>query len=397
MATSIRSDAHRHDPAATAGGGWGAVGAVWRRPHRGWRRIERAPGSVAGLFVTIAMPLAAIGPLAMLFHDLRYGRGRMGIIQYRPTVAGAAAPALLGWLLSLALLAVLMLAIGGLSRRFGGTGDRLPAARAAVFGSSAFFAAGLFAALPAVSFLQLLGLYSVFLLAVGAPRLMKTPDASASSFGAAVAVLAVVLAAILFVVVGLIARQTLQPTVTSEGHRIVVAGAPAIPGSKLSAPATSKKGAAPPGTAAAAGVVSASSLQALLPTAIEGFTRTAVQSQSSVTGGVASATAEGTYVADTNSFTLTITDAGQPGALATTNSLVAGEVDKQTDTGWQRSHVVGGVRINEKWSNADHGGSFSRSVAGRFTVEARGTAPTIGTLRAAVAGVDATRLAARGH
>jgi hypothetical protein len=319
----------------------------------------------------------------------------MGIIEYRPTVAGAAATALVGWLLSLALLAVLMLAIARLGRRFGGTGDRRQAARAAVFGSSAFLATGLFAAVPAVSFLQLLGLYSLFLLAVGAPRLMKTGEESASSFGGAVAGLALVLAIALLVVVGLVARQSLEPTVTSDGHRVVVADAPAIPHSRLSAPATSKKGAVPPGTAAAAaGVVPASSLQVLLPMGVEGFTRTAVQSQSSVTGGVASATAAGTYVADTNSFTLTITDAGRPGALATTNSLVAGEVNRQTDSGWQRSRVIGGVRYEEKWSNADHGGSFSRTVAGRFTVEARGTAATIGTLRAAVAAVDAGRLAA---
>lgn len=394
MATSINPDRPRQ-AASGPGAGWGSVAALLRRPHRGWRHIERAPASSIGLLVGLGVPLAAIGPAAQLVHDLVYGRSSVGIIQYRPTAGGAIVTALIGWAASLAALALLALAVGALGRRFGGDGERRAAVKVAVFGASAFFLSAAFAILPAIAFLQLLGLYSLFVLAIGAPRLMKVPVERAPSFGAAVAAVALVLAVALLLGQAWVAGRSLEPTVKSAGKRVVITGAPAIAGARLTALPNRKKDAAAPGAAvAAAGVVPASTLQMLLPTGVGGFSRTSVQSQSTIAGGVASAQADGTYVADTNSFTLTITDAGQSSALATTNSVIAGETERRNDAGYERSRIENGIRITEKWSNADHGGSYSRTVAGRFTVEARGTAPGIETLRQAVASVDARRLAA---
>lgn len=374
----------------------GGIGTVLRHPIRGWAAAARSPSSPGALLLGVAAPMAAIGPVARLIHALAFGSGSMGIIQYRQTPGGAIATALVGWLAALAAVWLLALAIEGTAPLFGGTRDRLAATKVAVFGSSAWWLASGFAVLPALGFLQILGAYSLLLWFAGAPVLMRGAEDRASAQGLTADAIAIVLLVASLGVTALVGRASLQPTVKTAHRRVVVRDAPAIAGSRLTAPATDKRHAIAPGAAAAAGQpsVPASSLAALLPTRIAGFARTTLESRSNVSAGVVSADAKATYTRETNSFTLTIADAGAPGALATDNSVIAGEVDRTTDAGYRRSQVVNGVRIIEKWNHADHGGSYSRAVAGRFTVEAQGTAPAIDTLRAAVAAVDQRRLAA---
>ncbi|WP_174291186.1 YIP1 family protein [Sphingomonas bacterium] len=381
-----------------AGGGWGRIGGVLRHPHHGWRAVAASQTSAGALLLGVATPLTAIGPIARLIRALAFGSGSMGIIQYRITTNGAILTALVGWAAALAAVWLLSVAIDRSAPWFGGLRDRRAATAAAVFGSSAWWLASGFAVLPALGFLQLLGLYSLVLLFVGTPLLMRPREERTSLQGLSVMAAAVALLIASLAIADAVATRSLQPTVRTAAGRVVVTGAPAIAGSRLVAPAADKSRAVAPGTAAAAAagqsVVPASSLQALLPAQIGLFVRTTLESQSNLAAGIASSDAKATYVHDTNSFTLTIADAGAPGALATNNSVIAGEVNRVTDSGYQRSRVVGGVRITEKWSNASHGGSYSRAVAGRFTVEAQGTAPAIDTLRAAVAAIDQSRLVA---
>ena len=376
------------------GVGLGGLIGLLRHPVRGWVRIAAAPASVGSLLIGTALPLAAIRPAARLVHDLAYGRETMGIIQYRPTAEGAVVTALASWALGVAALVVLALAIAALAPRFGGSGDRAAATKLAVFGSAPFFLASVFLIVPALDFLQLLGLYALVLLASGGRPMMRVPRERAGRVGPAVTAIGFVLAMALLWAGGAIAARWLQPTVKTAGRRVVVRDAPTIAGVTVTAPANTKKDAAAPGTASGGSAVPASSLQSLLPARIGGFARTSVESQSSTSLGVTTADAKGTYVEGTDSFTLTVTDAGQPGALATSNSVIAGEVNRVTDAGYQHSRVVDGVRIVEKWTHADHGGSYSRTVASRFTVEAQGTAPSIDVLKAAVGAIDARRLTA---
>ena len=400
MATSANGGTARSEARATASGsGLGLIGTVLLHPTRGWQAAADAPISIAALLLGITAPLAAIGPVARMIRTLTFGTETMGIIQYRPTPGGAVATAIVGWAAALVAVWLLALVIDLTAPLFGGRRDRMAATRAAVFGSSAWWLASGFAVLPALGVFQILGLYSLVLLFVGAPLLMRVPEERRSPPGFTAMATAVALLIVSLLVTGAVGRMSLQPTVRTAAGRQVVTGAPAIAGSRLVAPANDKKHAVAPGTAAAATQpsVPASSLTALLPAQIGDFARTAMESQSNLSAGVASADAKGTYVHGTDSFTLTISDAGQTGALATNDSVIAGEFNRTTESGYQRSRVVNGVRIIEKWNNADHGGSYSRAVAGRFTVEAQGTAPGIDVLRGAVAAVDQHRLALLGR
>src|SRR5690606_32848614 len=78
--------------------------------------------------------------------------------------------------LTLVGIAVLAVIINALAPRFGGRQDSISAFKLAVYGATASLLGGVFLTLPALSMLGIIaGLYSIYLLYVGLPVLMKNP------------------------------------------------------------------------------------------------------------------------------------------------------------------------------------------------------------------------------
>lgn len=88
--------------------------------------------------------------------------------------------------------AALAIIIQTLARRFGGVPDQRQAFKAAIYGSTAFWLAGIFQLIPALSALSIVGLYSLYLIYIGLPKMMKTPREQALIY-----VIIVVIAAIM--------------------------------------------------------------------------------------------------------------------------------------------------------------------------------------------------------
>jgi hypothetical protein len=139
--------------------------------------------------------------------------------------------------------------------------------------------------------------------------------------------------------------------------------------------------------------VPAAALQAMLPASIGGFTRGDVESSSGGAGGLNGSRAEGRYTAGNQSFTLSVADAGAMGALATLGGALNVQSNKQTATGYEKTEMVGGSMVNEKWNTDSRSGSYQTMVASRFIVAADGNAPNIDTLKQAVASIDTGKLA----
>lgn len=76
----------------------------------------------------------------------------------------------------------------------------MQALKVAAYSSTAAWLAGIFILIPALGFLQILGLYSLYLLYLGLPRLMKTPEDKALVYTAIVIVAAFVIIAIIGVI-----------------------------------------------------------------------------------------------------------------------------------------------------------------------------------------------------
>ncbi|MDP8993675.1 MAG: YIP1 family protein [Pseudomonadota bacterium] len=163
------------------------------RPSAEWPVIEREPATVGSVFVPYALVLAAIGPLAALIGGQLFGYS-FGYFTWRPPFGGAAIFAVVTYALSLASAFVLALIIDALAPSFGGTKNQVNAVKVAVYSSTAAWAAGIFGLIPPLAVLgSLLGLYSLYLLYLGLPVVMKTPQEKALGYTVVVIIAAIVL------------------------------------------------------------------------------------------------------------------------------------------------------------------------------------------------------------
>ena len=80
---------------------------------------------------------------------------------------------------------------------------------------------------------------------------------------------------------------------------------------------------------------------------------------------------------------------GALGTMATLGGAINAQSSKQTATGYEKTEMVGGSMVTEKWDNQSHSGTFQTVVASRFMVSADGGAPEHrNTLKQAVAAVN---------
>ncbi|MBB5770298.1 hypothetical protein HNP47_000267 [Brevundimonas vesicularis] len=151
------------DPALVA-----RVKGILVQPNAEWLRVDGEFATTKTLFTRYAMILAAIGPIAGLIGSLIFGDA---------SITGALVVALISYGLSLAAVFVLGILINALAPSFGSTVDQVQAMKVAVYASTAAWVAAVFDLIPVLSVLSLIGaIYSLVLLFIGLPLLMKTPD-----------------------------------------------------------------------------------------------------------------------------------------------------------------------------------------------------------------------------
>jgi hypothetical protein len=170
-------------------------------PKQEWRVIDGEPETVGGLYRKYIVPLAAIGPAAAFIGMSVFGLRVPFVGRYRMPVGSALASGIVRYVLALVGVFVLAVIIDALAPRFGGTSNRIQALKIAAYGSTAAWLAGAFALVPALAILGVLGFYSLYLVYLGLPILMKTPEEKAVAYTAAVVGSAIVV----FVVFGWIA------------------------------------------------------------------------------------------------------------------------------------------------------------------------------------------------
>jgi hypothetical protein len=99
---------------------------------------------------------------------------------------------------------VLALIIDALAPTFGGHKGQIPALKVAAYSATAAWVSGIFSLLPVLGILALAGaLYSLYLLYVGLPVVMKAPQDRAVGYTA----VTIVAAIIVFVVIGTVVGQ----------------------------------------------------------------------------------------------------------------------------------------------------------------------------------------------
>lgn len=168
-------------------------------PQTEWEIIAAEPTTTVELYKTYIAPLAAIGPIAQFIGYSVFGMSVFGAT-YRVPIGSGLTSALLTFVLTLAATYVLALIIDALAPTFNGQRNQMQALKVAAYSSTASWVAGIFALIPGLRILTILGLYSVYLLYLGLPALMKVPRDRALVYTAVVILAAIVL----FMVVGIV-------------------------------------------------------------------------------------------------------------------------------------------------------------------------------------------------
>jgi hypothetical protein len=172
-------------------------------PRTEWEVIDSEPTTPAQLYTGYIMPLAAIGPIAQLIGYSVFGVTVPFMGTYRVPIGSAITSALVTYVLTLAATYVLALIIDGLAPTFNGQRSQIQALKVAAYSSTASWVAGIFLLIPGLRLLTILGLYSLYLLYLGLPILMKSPREKAGVYTAVVVLAAIVL----FMLVGVVAGR----------------------------------------------------------------------------------------------------------------------------------------------------------------------------------------------
>lgn len=154
-------------------------------PHTEWPTIRLESADIALLLTRYVALLAAIPALARFIGGSLIGG-------YTPVLAGLAG-AVLVYLWTFAVVFVVALLVDALAPTFGARKNFTQALKLTAYAYTPAWLAGIFLAVPGLSFLGVLGLYGFYLMWIGLPVLMQAPRERSLGYAAVVVAWAIVL------------------------------------------------------------------------------------------------------------------------------------------------------------------------------------------------------------
>ncbi|HLZ45019.1 MAG TPA: Yip1 family protein [Gemmatimonadales bacterium] len=150
------------------------------------------PGAIWGKYI---LPLAAIGPIAGALGRLMFGqRIALTTLTTSISISDAITWALISYILALVAVFVLTQVISLLAPGFGGQKNTVQALKVAAYASTPMWLAGVFSIYARLIMVGVIvSLYSLYLLYVGLPILMKVPQDRAMGYTAVVIIASVVI------------------------------------------------------------------------------------------------------------------------------------------------------------------------------------------------------------
>ncbi len=417
-------------------------------PRTEWPVISVEAKTSAEVWMGYVAPLVAIsaiaGGLGMMVFGITVpllGTIRVGPV---PTIAHV----VMQFVMTFVGLFVLSLIINTLAPTFGGQKDSLRALKTAAYSFTPAWVGGLLTVFPALGIIAgLIGLYGLYLLYLGLPVMMRSAQEKAVGYTAVVVLCAIV--------IGIVVSLTVGAILTMMGMGVAGIGSGALSrsdrgadqaavvlsnlmGGKSDADKARMKEALgnlqkmgeqaekaeksaraagkDPGAAAANSVDFSTALAAvgtmasggkdvkpvdfhalkdLLPQDVAGLARREASGQSGEAAGMKGSSATARYAdAGNASLTLEIADLGSLSGLAGLATKFNPNMEKETDSGYERTRTVNGQMLHQKYDRQSKSGEYDMMIANRFTVTAQGSNVSEGALAAAVKSVDVNRLAA---
>jgi hypothetical protein len=145
-------------------------------PKTEWPVIEKEGGTIGDVYARYVVFLAAIPAVASFIGFAVFGMSMLGI-NVRLPVGTALASAVASYVMTLAIVYVLSLVANALAPKFGGQKNHFNAFKLIAYAYTASFVVGILMLIPSLGTLAILGgLYSLYLLYVGLPVMMKHPE-----------------------------------------------------------------------------------------------------------------------------------------------------------------------------------------------------------------------------
>jgi hypothetical protein len=161
-------------------------------PQTEWEVIDAESTTLTELYTGYIAPLAAIGPVARLIGYSVIGMS-VPFGTYRVPFGYAITSAIVAYIMTLVTTYVLALIVDALAPTFNGKRSQIQALKVVAYSSTAFWVAGIFLLIPSLWILTLLGFYSLYLLYLGLPVLMKSPKEKAIGYTVVVVLVGIVL------------------------------------------------------------------------------------------------------------------------------------------------------------------------------------------------------------
>ncbi|HEY2896571.1 MAG TPA: Yip1 family protein [Gemmatimonadaceae bacterium] len=169
-------------------------------PRTEWPVIDAEPATVASLYTGYIVPLAAIPVICQAI-----GMSMVGITipfvgtHYRTPIVSAITSAVVMYVFSLIAVFIVALIVDGLAPTFGGTKNQVQALKVVAYSYTASWIGGILSLVPAISIIGVLfGLYSLYLLFLGLPVLMKSPPDKAVGYTVVVVICTIIVTWVIF-------------------------------------------------------------------------------------------------------------------------------------------------------------------------------------------------------
>ncbi|WP_298213731.1 Yip1 family protein [Acidovorax sp.] len=383
------------------------------QPKEAWAAIDTETTDVATLFTRYALILAAIPAVCGFIGMSLIGFGGFGFTVRLPFVSGLVSM-VVSYALSLAMLFVLGLIIDALAPMFGGKKNPIQALKVAVYASTAAMLGGIFNMLPPLALLGMVAaLYSIYLLYLGLPVLMKSAPEKSVVYTVVVIVAAIVMSVLIATLSSLvvphggamlggadvpaITMNTPNGKVTIDTARLEEAGkqveeaARQVEEAKKSqdpaaiAAATSNAAKAAAGMFGGGQAVAAQSLKAALPETLAGMPRTGFDVQDGAALGLPTSQASAQYSRDDKMVRLEIVDIGGLGKMAMMG-MVQGEKEDQASA--EKTWQEGGRTLHTRYEKDGSHAEFKTILKNGLVVSIEGDNVDIKALQGLMSQVD---------
>ena len=167
------------------------------QPGREWEAINGEFTKAPAIFLGYVIPVSAVTPVAYLLGAVLFGEQGTLFGTVETTLGTAVQDAVAHYVLGLAGVFALGVALELLAPSFSGQGNRVQGLKVAAYASTPAWVMGALNVIPRLAPFALLGvLWTLYLVFAGSPSLMKIPEEKATPFGAVAAVAAAVVAVV---------------------------------------------------------------------------------------------------------------------------------------------------------------------------------------------------------